>query len=188
MEMEAHRAITRQAISGDLVGCYGNGVIRAISAASRTFFDNPPPGFVTILSWPTARTLRSWRSTVDDWTISLPSRRSGLLERIDPLAVLEMVPVLNAEAVTGAAYERDAQDIDANAFLMGYLKGFRDAGGIRAELKSEPYPARRRMGNRSISGDYVRPIVVTPPARGDEVAYRAGTQPVGQKASNGTDD
>ena len=124
------RAITTGRSAATFGGCYGNEVIRAISAASRSFFDNPPPGFCDHpLLADRGAIYVAGEAQLDDLDdfVTEPSNLD-LLERIDPLAVIEMVPVLNAEAVAGAAYERDAQDIDANAFLMGYLKGFALAG------------------------------------------------------------
>ena len=165
VEMEAHPGYhTTGRSAATFVGCYGNEVIRAISAASRTFFDNPPPGFCDHPLFADRGALYvAGEGQLDDLDefLTEPSNL-GLLERIDPLAVLEMVPVLNAEAVAGAAYERDAQDIDANAFLMGYLKGFRDAGGI-LETGAEVRTLIRRAGAWAIDtsvGTMSAPIVV----------------------------
>ena len=185
VEMEAHPGYhTTGRSAATFVGCYGNEVIRAISAASRTFFDNPPPGFCDhpLLADRGALYVAGEAQLDDlDEFLTEPSNL-GLLERIDPLAVLEMVPVLNAEAVAGAAYERDAQDIDTNALLMGYLQGFRDAGGT-LEIGAEVRTLIRRAGAWAIDtsvGTMSAPIVVNAAgAWGDEVAYRAGTQPVG---------
>ena len=116
VEMEAHPGYhTTGRSAATFVGCYGNEVIRAISAASRSFFDTPPPGFCDhpLLADRGALYVAGEAQLGDLDEFVAESSNLGLLERIDPLAVLEMVPVLNAEAVAGAAYERDAQDIDA---------------------------------------------------------------------------
>ena len=166
------------------VGCYGNEAIRAISAASRPFFENPPAGFCDQPLLANRGALHvAGEEQLDDldaFIAELPN--SGLLERIDPSGVLEMVPVLNANVVAGAAYERDAQDIDVNGLLMGYLRGFLDSGGV-LETGARVRSLLRHAGAWALetsSGTMSAPIVVNAAgAWGDEVAHLAGAQPVG---------
>ena len=184
-EMEIHPGYhTTGRSAATFVGCYGNEVIRAISAASRPFFVNPPPGFCGHALLANRGVLYvAGEAQLDDLEAFVTEPPNvGLLERIDPLIALEMVPVLKVDAVAGAAYESDAQDIDVNALLMGYLKGVRDADGILV-TGAEVQTLVRRAGAWGIetpTGTMSAPIVVNAAgAWGDEVAYLAGTRPVG---------
>ena len=184
-EMEAHPGYhTTGRSAATFVGCYGNEVIRAISAASRPFFVNPPSGFCGHALLADRGVLyAAGEAQLDELEAFIAEPPNlGLLERIDPLIALEMVPVLKVDAIAGAAYERDAQDIDVNALLMGYLKGVRDAGGI-LETGAEVQTLIRRAGAWGIetpTGTMSAPIVVNAAgAWGDEVAHLAGTRPVG---------
>lgn len=166
------------------VGCYGNEAIKAISSASLDFFNAPPPGFAEHpLLTPRGALYVAGPAQLPELEAFLADPpNQGLLERIEPAAVAEKVPVLVPEAVAGAAYEPAARDIDVNALLMGYLRGFRDAGGqlvANAEVKS----LLRRAGVWEIetpSGRLSAPVIVNAAgAWGDEVAYLAAARPVG---------
>ena len=184
-EMENHPGYhTTGRSAATYVGCYGNETIRAISAASRPFFVNPPPGFCShpLLAERGALYVAGQTQLCDLDAFVAEPPNEGLLERIDPSIALEIVPVLKTDTLAGAAYERNAQDIDVNALLMGYLKGVRDAGSV-LETGAEVQTLVRRAGVWLIetpTGTMSAPIVVNAAgAWGDEVAYRAGAQPVG---------
>jgi len=166
------------------VGCYGNDVIRALNAFSRPFLENPPPGFSEHpLLTPRGALFVAGpdqMAALEDFLAEPPN--TGLLERFDASRALEMSPALKPETVAGAAFEPAAQDIDVNALLMGYLKGFR-AGGGTLIAKAEAKSMLRRAGTWEVetpAGRLAAPVLINAAgAWADEVAYLAGAQPVG---------
>jgi len=184
-EMEEHPGYhTTGRSAATFVGCYGNEVIRAISAASKSFLEAPPDGF-------TAHPILTPRGALYiagtdqlgalDAFIGEPPN-AGLLEHIDADTAIAKAPILKPEFVAGAAFEAAAQDIDVHALLSGYLNGFREAGGVLA-AKAEIKSMLRRGGVWELTttaGTISAPVVVNAAgAWGDEIAYLAGTQPVG---------
>jgi len=166
------------------VGCYGNEVIRAISAASKPFLEAPPDGFTEF----PLLTLRGamyvagpdQMAALDEFLSDPPN--ADLLERIEPSEAVRRAPILRPEIVAGAAFEPAAQDIDVNALLSGYLKGFREAGGWLV-TKTQITAMLRRAGVWEIettAGALSAPVVINAAgAWADEIGYLAGTQPVG---------
>jgi D-arginine dehydrogenase len=111
---------------------YGTPQVRALTRASRAFFDAPPAGF-------TETPLLSPRGCL---FVAAPGQEQelqahwDLLHAMTPLArrltaaqALELVPVLRPERVIGAVLEPEASDMDVHAIHQGYLRGLRHAGG-----------------------------------------------------------
>lgn len=164
---------------------YGNESVRALTRASRRFFEHPPPGF-------TASPLVSARSSLvvaaagdldalRGWT-NERSSHAPALERLDPDACCDLVPILRRGQVAAGVLEPDAADIDVNALHQGFLTGARRQGATvvtDAEVSSLEYRGecwRAGTGNES----YAAPVVVN--AAGawcDVVAGMAGVRPLG---------
>jgi D-arginine dehydrogenase len=166
------------------VACYGNDVIRALNAASRPFFDAPPEGFSEYpLLAPRGALYVGDAAYAGEVEAALadPLNR-GLLERLDTAQALAVSPALRPEAVALAAHEPDAADIDVNALLQGYLRRFKQAGGVllpRAQVTA----LLRRAGAwraETRAGAISAPLVVNAAgAWADDIAGLAGTQPIG---------
>ncbi|HWI81301.1 FAD-binding oxidoreductase [Ramlibacter sp.] len=164
---------------------YGTPQVRALTMASRAFFEQPPAGFS---EYP----LLSPRGAL---MVAAPGQEA-LLEahwavltavtdnarRLDAGEVLALIPAFRAEQVAGGLLEPDAADMDVHAIHQGYLRGLRRAGG---ELVCDAaVTALRREGGLwqvDAGGQrYQAPVVVNAAgAWADEVARLAGLAPIG---------
>ncbi|KAB2872741.1 MAG: FAD-binding oxidoreductase, partial [Burkholderiaceae bacterium] len=121
---------------------YGPPQVRALTRASRAFYQQPPAGFADtpILSARGALYV-GWQGQEAALDAMLRELRAtgSVVERIDAAQCLRRVPVLRAEGLVGGVLEADAMDIDVHALHQGFLRGFRRAGGTLwcdAELRS----------------------------------------------------
>ncbi|WP_270937442.1 NAD(P)/FAD-dependent oxidoreductase [Falsiroseomonas oryzae] len=161
---------------------YGPPDVRRLSAASRAFFEHPPPGFATT-------PLVSPRPIV---TLAPAEQRDALAamldagEGLEPISVAEvaaMGPPLRPGYAVAAAIERDAFDIDVAALHQGFLKALRADGGALA-LRHRAGRIERRGGawqtETSAGVIFSAPVIVDAAgAWGDEVARQAGLDPIG---------
>ena len=108
---------------------YGNAVIRARTAGSRGFYEQPPPGFGGPLLAPRGVVMVARADQADglrQWVESV----GPAAERLTAAGVLARVPILRPEYVAAGALEPAAMDIDVDALHQGYLRGAR-ARGVR---------------------------------------------------------
>lgn len=111
---------------------YGTANIRALTRASRAFYDAPPPEFgtspiltprgVVYLAGPDQ--LELLNAAYADAQALDPDVRSLTREQM-----LALVPCLSPEAVAAGMSEPGAADIDVHALHQGYLRGLRQRGG-----------------------------------------------------------
>lgn len=161
---------------------YGSADARILTAASRFFFDAPPPGFTEA---PLTRPRPVVHLAPFDQVAHLRDMIAGGDDmREIPLAALHaQVPALREGYAAMAAVEADCFDIDVAALHQGFLRQARAAGGALA--------LRRRAGRiwreggawhaETSSGEvYAAPVLVNAAgAWGDEVARIAGLAPIG---------
>lgn len=110
---------------------YGPPAVRALTRASRAFYEQPPAGFadVPLLTPRGALYVASAVQLAD-----LDAMEAGVLsggqrlERLDAQGALAIVPVLRPAVAHAALYDRDAADIDVHALLQGFLRGARRQG------------------------------------------------------------
>jgi len=164
---------------------YGTPQVRALTLASRAFFERPPDGFAAtpILSPRGALMLAApQQAELLDQHCEVILSVSPQGRRLDRAQVLALVPVLRGERVLGAAYEPDAMDIDVHALHQGYLRGLRGHGGAVVNDADATVIDHRgglwqvRCGERS----FTAPVLVD--AAGawcDEVARKAGVATIG---------
>jgi D-arginine dehydrogenase len=161
---------------------YGSPDARILTAASRGFFEAPPPGFadaplmrprpVVHLAPPDqADHLRAMIAEGDD------------MREIAVAEVQAMVPALRPGYAAMAAIESDCFDIDVAAMHQGFLRQARAAGGVLA-LRARAGRIWRAGGlwhAQTAAGDvFAAPVVVNAAgAWGDEVAAIAGLAPIG---------
>lgn len=164
---------------------YGPPQVRALTRASRAFYQQPPAGFADtpILSARGALYV-GWQGQEAALDAMLSELRAtgSVVERIDAAQCLRRVPVLRAEGLVGGVLEADAMDIDVHALHQGFLRGFRRAGGTLwcdAELRSAE-PAAGAWDVALADGRRVaaRTLVNAAGAWADEVAHRCGAQPL----------
>ena len=164
---------------------YGNAPVRAITAASRAFFEHPHAGFST-------SPLLSPRGVL---YVARPDQREALersyaelskdapaLERVGRAGALARFPLLNPEYVADAFLDADAMDMDVHAIHQGFLKGLRARGG--RVVTSADVAAARREGRgwrvETPAGPFSAPVIINAAgAWADELARLAGARPVG---------
>jgi D-arginine dehydrogenase len=168
------------------IASYGNPAIRALTAASRGFFDTPPDGFAEhplltprgCLHIANAAQLPRLDALYDEL-----SHTGVPVERLDAGSVLARVSVLRPEVIAGGVYEPGAADIDVAALHAGYLRqarkrGVRIALGacvIRLERAGETWRVSLANGEMLEAGA----VVNAAGGWGDELAVLAGAAPVG---------
>lgn len=164
---------------------YGTAQVRALTGASRTFFDHPPAGFAE-------HPLLGPRGCL---FVAAPGQEAQLQAHWDvlramapnarlltPAQAMALVPVLRPDRLVGAVLEPDASDMDVHAIHQGYLRGLRRAGGSVVCDAEVTGLARVSDGweVRSRAGTWSAPIVVN--AAGawcDVIAALAGVTAIG---------
>ena len=111
---------------------YGTPTIRALTRASRAFYERPPAGFAEypILSARGAMHVAKAgqeRELAEAFAAACAS--SSRVALLSASEVLTRCPVLRPEMTCGAIYEPDAMDMDVQTLHQGYLRGFRARGG-----------------------------------------------------------
>lgn len=165
---------------------YGTAAIRALTRASRSFYESPPAGFTNLplLAPRGALYIATHEQAAElHQTCENLSRTGTNVKLLNASEALERVPVLRTEMLLGAIFEEDARDIDVNALHQGYLKGFRTRGGTLAVNTSVDSASRegehwnlRLTGGRQIR---VRAVVNAAGAWADETAKQFGFAPIG---------
>ncbi|QFT23617.1 Hydrogen cyanide synthase subunit HcnC precursor [Pseudomonas sp. THAF187a] len=111
---------------------YGTPQVRALTAASRTFYDAPPAGFSDHpLLTPRGELVVDFSGDVAELQRQFEQARQQVAEArlLSAEQACAMVPVLRRERVRGALYDPSAADIDTAALHQGYLRGIRQQGG-----------------------------------------------------------
>ncbi|MFT8243994.1 NAD(P)/FAD-dependent oxidoreductase [Roseomonas sp. BN140053] len=161
---------------------YGSPDARALTLASRGFFEAPPEGF-------TAVPLFRQRDVVQIATPEQLPRLEALLEQgtaaepISLAALRERVPALRPGYASAAVLDRDHFDMDVAALQGGFLRQLGAAGGVLA-TRSRAGRIWREAGlwHAEIADGTVfrAPVLVNAAgAWGDEVAVLAGVLPLG---------
>ncbi len=164
----------------------GHRVVCALAAASRPFFESPPPGFVDhpLLAPRGLLWLGELDSTslLDDLAAAAQAIAPSV-RRLTTAEVLHLVPFVRERAAAGGGtFEPDAMSIDTDALLQGFLRGLRQRGG-QLMVSSEAVRLRRTTDGWEVTaGDHTlqAPVVVNAAgAWGDVIAQRAGVPPLG---------
>ena len=165
---------------------YGTEAIRALTRASRAFYDAPPPEFgddpiltprgVLHVAGPDQLGLleAAWAELAG---------RSTDIRRVAQDELLATVPCLRPEAAAAGIAEDDAADIDVHALHQGYLRGFRRRGGT-LRCDAGVVALARADGCWTVTladGATVaaRTVVNAAGAWADELAALAGARPIG---------
>ncbi len=111
---------------------YGGDVVRRINKASAPFFANPPREFcqnpllaergLLIVAQPGGEDAL-------DANLHL-STSENVIEQITTARALELAPLLRPERVVAAAFEKAVHDIDVAELHQGFLRGFKERGGM----------------------------------------------------------
>ncbi|ERG69427.1 NAD(P)/FAD-dependent oxidoreductase [Segniliparus rugosus] len=169
---------------------YGNAQVRALTEASRAFFDEPPAGFAehpllsprgVVITRLSGEEFESGSTATDEALIAdlLEVPGAKLLGKEE---VLALVPVLREELVLGGVHDTHAEDVDVGELHLGFLKGIRARGGeVRCGRKVASL-GRVGSGWEARAGEevYRAPVVVNAAgAWADVVAQLAGVERIG---------
>ena len=165
---------------------YGNAVIRALTLASRPFFDRPPRGFSDHpLLTPRGTMLIASSEQEAACDAALAASHGGDESSLSEIALgqaLRLVPALDPNYVHRALFEPAAMDMDVHAIHHGFLRGFRARGG-QIVLDAEVRALDRTDGEWRLTtkaGRFAAPRVVNAAgAWADEIAKLAGLRPIG---------
>ena len=134
---------------------YGAREIRALTRASRAFFDHPPAGFCeqrAAACLAAACTSPARTSASGSWTwFARSARRAEASPPSTRPRLTCACPLLRPGYVAEAALDTDAMDIDVDALHQGFLRGARAAGATDRERLpgDEGSPQWRRVVHRS---------------------------------------
>ena len=164
---------------------YGSPGVRPLTLASRSFFDDPPPGLADFPFLSERGGLlvgdAGQEQYLREWEVQ--AHRSGTrVEWLDARQARELCPALREDGLIGAVWEPDAADMDVAAIHQAFVRGARRRG---AQIRvSSPVTALEKTAGgwevtagRDILG--VQVVVNAAGAWGDEVARLAGVAPVG---------
>ena len=162
---------------------YGPPQIRALSRASRAFFDGPPAGFASApLLSPRGVLMIARADQVATLERELATIAGSGAQRLDVADARKLMPLVRQDYLAAAFHDTRATDIDVHALHQGFLKKFRVAGGHvitgfevdRIEWDGQTWHVA--SGDRTVRASIV---VNAAGAWADEVGTMAGARPVG---------
>jgi D-arginine dehydrogenase len=164
---------------------YGNRAIRALTKASRAFYEAWAEGFAeTPILTPRGALMFAapgQEAALDEAWDEL-SPLDPRIRRLDAAETRRIVPVLRPDRVIGAVHEPDAMDLDVHVLHQGYLRLLRRRNGrvvTDAEVRALRYGAGCWTAATPV-GDFTAPIVVNAAgAWADVVAGLTGLPPIG---------
>ncbi|GAB6054379.1 FAD-dependent oxidoreductase [Magnetospira thiophila] len=121
---------------------YGNRVVRALSRASRAFFDGPPADFSDVPLWRPRPAVQAGREDQRDLVEALFETSRDLtdsLSLIDAPEIERRFPPLRKGYAVRAVLDSAAMELDVHAIHQGYLRSLRRQGGqllCDAEVRS----------------------------------------------------
>lgn len=167
---------------------YGPPMVRALTRASRAFYEQPPEGFAPDLMQPrgviylaTHGQEKELADTRKELSPSCPG-----LATLDAGTTLAHVPCLRPDLVHGALYDAGAQDLDVHALHQGFLRGFRRKADGDGELRTSAGVTRAAHDGRCwtvelADGQVLRAhtVVNAAGAWADELGAVFGARPIG---------
>ena len=165
---------------------YGNEQVRALTLASKPFFDALPHGFseYPLLSPRGALMVaeRGQELVLEQHWAVLEQMKTGA-RRLTPAQACELSPALRSERIVDALIEPDAADMDVNAIHQGYLRGLVAQGGelrVNSEVVDLVRHEDRWILTTKGNENWQAPIVIDAAgAWADEIAHLAGATRVG---------
>jgi len=162
---------------------YGPPDVRAMTGASRAFFETPPEGFSEVPLMQ-RRAVIHLSPAADEAELALKIAASeGTIQPISIAAAMALAPGLRADYAAAAAIEPESFDMDVAALHQGFLRLLKSLGGEIA-LHSRPTRIWHQGGMWRVltpQGDALgAPVLINAAgAWGDEVATMAGVRPLG---------
>jgi D-arginine dehydrogenase len=162
----------------------GDRLVRALTLASRPFFEKPPKGFSDAPLGHRMPVLVHAREDEQQALDALEAEISlfAQLERLDAKGVHQLCPLLREDAVHGIA-DRNGIRLDPHALLQGYLRELKNRGGaLHTAVRVAKIEHERGIWTLTAEGGaaFSAPIVVNAAGSwADAVAKLAGVQPLG---------
>ena len=162
----------------------GDRLVRALTFASRPFFDSPPDGFTDVPLGHRMPVLVHAREDEREALDALEAEIASFatIELLDAKGVHELCPLLKDDALHGIA-DRNGTRLDPHALLQGNLRTLRRNG---SQLHTGQRVARieRNKGGWEVSteqgGSHSAPVIVNAAGSwADQIAALAGVRPVG---------
>lgn len=163
---------------------YGSPAVRAITRASRAFFDDPGAGFAET---PLLQPRGAMFIARADQRAALKALRTELADEpavvaLDATAALQLCPLLRSDYVAAALLDHSAMDIDVHALHQGYLKRLKAHAGA-AVMRAEVTALRHEGGLwhvETAAGQWQADVVVNAAgAWAEGVGEMAGAAPIG---------
>jgi D-arginine dehydrogenase len=165
---------------------YGNRTIRALTRASRAFFEAPPDGFADRpLLHPRGTLTLARPGTEDRFEEMLADARGVCVQasEIGTREALALCPALRPEWFARALHKPDVMDIDVHGLHHAFLRGLKAAGGrivtgarvVTIDFRDGLW----RVGTAAGAIHAARVLVNAAGAWADEVAGLAGLPPAG---------
>lgn len=171
--------------AAQFIETYGNETVRALTRASRAFYEAPPEGFAAqplLNRRPVLFIAREDQSAALAAYVEEVKPQAPEIEELTGAEVERLVPVLKPGYAAAGVLEPESSDIDTDALHQGYLSGFRRRGGEIA-LKAEVTALARSDGAWRVDAGaetYEAAVLVNAAgAWGDALATLAGVTPVG---------
>jgi D-arginine dehydrogenase len=167
---------------------YGGREIRAVTRASRRFFNQPPPGFAEHPLLRPRGCLYIARADqverLERMVTAIRATGSALCD-IGVEDAMRRVPLMRAGYLAAAALDCDAMDIDVNALHLGFLRAARAAGArLTTGIKVESIARRHGIWVLELPGETVQGSILVNAAGAwaDELAAACGACRVGLQA------
>jgi D-arginine dehydrogenase len=162
----------------------GNRLVRALTLASRAFFDSPPDGFTDV---PLGRRMPVLVYGRDEERAGLDALEADIsafaaLDRLDRAGIRELCPLLKGDAVHGLV-DRNGIRLDPHALLQGHVRQLKAPGGVlltgqrvaKIERAQGVWAVTTERGER-----WSAPVIVNAAGSwADQVASLAGVAPLG---------
>ncbi|MCY1408143.1 FAD-dependent catabolic D-arginine dehydrogenase DauA [compost metagenome] len=187
LERESHPAYHSTGRSAALyTAAYGTPQVRALTLASRAFFDAPPEGFAEHpLLTPRGEMTVDFNGDPEELRRQYESAKASVpeMQLLSAAEACTRMPILRAEKVHGALYDPSASDIDTDALHQGYLRGIRrnqgqihtDSEVLRLERSAE---GLWQVHTRNAS--FSAPVLINAAgAWADAIGELAGATPLG---------
>lgn len=160
---------------------YGNATVRNLTAASAAFFETPPDGFTDVALIRQRPAIFIARSNQKN-SVAAMAAENPSLQSLDAANIAARVPIIDRAIITQGLLEPAGGDLDVDATLQAFLRGYRQRGGeVRTGISIDTLDYRDGLWTLNDGNDALQaPIIVNAAgAWADSVARAAGIGTLG---------